>query len=131
MRIHQAILSGKYPNCTKLAQELEVSTKSVARDLEFMRDRLNFPLEYDKTRWGYYYTEEVALGIAAEIAPSLFDSNGAPIAKRLGPAILAARANGVRWSRIAVYLGLPEKEVREAATKEETMRARGTVRPLA
>ena len=60
MRIHQAILAGKYPNCTKLAHELEVSTKSVARDLEFMRDRLNLPLDYDKTRWGYYYTEEVA-----------------------------------------------------------------------
>jgi predicted DNA-binding transcriptional regulator YafY len=60
MRIHQAILSGKYPNCTKLAEQLEVSSKSVARDLDFMRDRLKLPLAYDTARWGYYYTEEVA-----------------------------------------------------------------------
>jgi len=64
-----------------------------------------------------YYAEEVALGLAAEIAPSLFEADGTPKASRLGPAILAARANGVRWSRIAVYLGLPEKEVREKAEK--------------
>jgi predicted DNA-binding transcriptional regulator YafY len=59
MRIHEAIKSGRYPNATHLASELEVSTKSIKRDLEFMRDRLNLPLEYDEQRWGYYYTEAV------------------------------------------------------------------------
>ena len=60
LRIHQAIASGNYPNATRLAEELEVSTKSVHRDLEFMRDRLQLPLEYDSRRYGYYYTEEVS-----------------------------------------------------------------------
>jgi hypothetical protein len=64
-----------------------------------------------------YYAAEVRLGLAADLAPSLFDADGAPISKRIGPAILAARANGVRWSRIAVYLGLPEADVRKAAEK--------------
>lgn len=59
MRIHQEIQSGKYPNGPALAQELEVSAKSVQRDLEFMRDRMNLPLAYDQLRKGYYYTEEV------------------------------------------------------------------------
>ncbi len=59
MRIHQAIQAGDYPNATTLARELEVSTKSVQRDLEFMRDRMNLPLEYDGGRHGYHYTEEV------------------------------------------------------------------------
>ena len=40
LRIHQAIQSGKFPNATTLARELEVSTKSIHRDIEFMRDRL-------------------------------------------------------------------------------------------
>ena len=31
-----------------MATELEVSTKSVYRDLEFMRDRLQLPLEFDR-----------------------------------------------------------------------------------
>ena len=47
MQIHQAIQSGKFPNATTLARELEVSTKSIHRDLEFMRDRMELPVEYD------------------------------------------------------------------------------------
>jgi len=59
LRIHQAIQAGKYPNATALAGELEVSTKSIYRDIEFMRDRLGLPIEYDGRRYGYHYTEEV------------------------------------------------------------------------
>src|SRR5262245_8804511 len=59
LRIHQAIQSGSYPNATSLAAELEVSSKSIYRDLEFMRDRLELPLEFDRKRLGYCYTEEV------------------------------------------------------------------------
>jgi predicted DNA-binding transcriptional regulator YafY len=59
MRIHDAIQSGKLPNAAQLAKELEVSAKSVQRDLEFMRERMNFPIEYDANRWGYYYTKDV------------------------------------------------------------------------
>jgi predicted DNA-binding transcriptional regulator YafY len=60
MRIHQAIASGKYPNATKLAAEIEVVTKTIHRDIEFMRDRLGLPIEYDGRRYGYFYTEEVS-----------------------------------------------------------------------
>lgn len=59
LRIHQAIQSGKFPNATALALELEVSTKSIHRDVEFMRDRLALPIEYDSVRFGYCYTQEV------------------------------------------------------------------------
>ena len=38
-----------YPNATTLAEEFEVSVKTAQRDIEFMRDRLNCPLCYDKT----------------------------------------------------------------------------------
>ena len=60
MRIHHEIASGSYPNASTMARELEVSSKSIQRDLEFMRDRLNLPLEYDGSRFGYYYTEPVS-----------------------------------------------------------------------
>lgn len=59
MRIHQAIQAGRFPNASTLARELEVSTKSVHRDLEFMRDRLDLPLEFFAARNGYRYTQEV------------------------------------------------------------------------
>ena len=60
LRIHQALQSAKRPNASTLARELEVSTKSIHRDLEFMRDRLDLPIEYDGSQFGYYYTEEVS-----------------------------------------------------------------------
>ena len=60
LRIHQAIQSGKHPNAVALALELEVSSKSIHRDLEFMRDRLELPLEFSHDRNGYFYTEEVS-----------------------------------------------------------------------
>jgi len=60
LRIHQAIQAGDYPNASTLARRLEVSDKSIQRDLEFMRDRLELPLEYDAIRHGYHYTEAVS-----------------------------------------------------------------------
>ncbi len=59
LRIHQAIQSGRFPNATHLAAELEVSTKSIQRDLDFMRDRLLLPIAYQPQRGGYHYTAEV------------------------------------------------------------------------
>ncbi|EEF58330.1 helix-turn-helix transcriptional regulator [Pedosphaera parvula] len=58
-RLHQLIQKGRYPNAPKVAREFEVSSKSIHRDLEFMRDRLGLPIGYDQDRHGYYYTEEV------------------------------------------------------------------------
>ena len=60
LRIHQAIQSGHYPNAVSLSVELEVSSKSIHRDFEFMRDRLQLPLQYDHNHKGYYYTGEVS-----------------------------------------------------------------------
>jgi proteasome accessory factor B len=60
LRIHQALQSGKFPNASTLAAEIEVATKTIHRDIEFMRDRLGLPVEYDGARFGYHYTQEVS-----------------------------------------------------------------------
>jgi len=60
LRIHQAVQSGGFPNASTLAREIEVATKTIHRDIEFMRDRLNLPVEFDSRRNGYHYTEEVS-----------------------------------------------------------------------
>jgi len=59
LQIHQAIQAGGYPNASTLARQFEVCTKSVHRDLWFMRDRLDLPLKYDGRRFGFFYTEPV------------------------------------------------------------------------
>jgi proteasome accessory factor B len=59
LQIHQALEVGKYPNATTLAQELEVTSKTIHRDIEFMRDRLNLPLAFDRVRNGFFYEGKV------------------------------------------------------------------------
>jgi predicted DNA-binding transcriptional regulator YafY len=60
MRMHERLKSGRFPNCRKLAEELEVSAKTVQRDIDFMRYRLGLPIEYDQLHFGFYYAEPVA-----------------------------------------------------------------------
>ena len=60
LRIHQALQAGGFPNASKLAREVEVSTKTIHRDIEFMRDRLNLPVEFAPSNNGYFYNGEVS-----------------------------------------------------------------------
>lgn len=60
MRLHAALKAKKFPNCQQIAAELEVSAKTIQRDIDFMRYRLNLPIEYHPQEFGFHYTEEVA-----------------------------------------------------------------------
>ena len=51
---------GGYPSSAKLAAAMEVTPKTILRDIAFMRDRYNHPIAYDPYKYGYYLTEEVA-----------------------------------------------------------------------
>lgn len=55
--IDKAIKSGCFPNSRRLSEDLEVSRRTILRDVEFMRDSLHAPLEYCPKNRGYYYTE--------------------------------------------------------------------------
>jgi predicted DNA-binding transcriptional regulator YafY len=59
LHIHKSIHAGKFPNTRSLAAELEVCVRSVGRDIEFMRDRMELPILYDMVRHGFYYEGEV------------------------------------------------------------------------
>ncbi len=59
MRIHELLQQNKFPNCRKLADEIEVVPRTIARDIEFMKYCLNLPIEYNQSRHGYYYSESV------------------------------------------------------------------------
>lgn len=55
--IDAAIRNGLSPNVPKLMKQFEVSERTVRADLEFLRERLNAPLVYDRARGGYRYTD--------------------------------------------------------------------------
>lgn len=60
MEIHKIIRAGRHPNCSTMAKEIEVTPKTIQRDISFMRDQLGLPLEYHPIKHGYYYTQEVS-----------------------------------------------------------------------
>jgi predicted DNA-binding transcriptional regulator YafY len=59
MRFHNLVQNQEYPNCTTLAREFEVSIRTIKRDLDFMKYRMDLPLEFDGHRNGYHYTRPV------------------------------------------------------------------------
>ena len=58
LQIDEEIRSGKFPNATSLSKKIEVSSRTIQRDIEYMRDMYKAPIEFDAYKNGYYYTEE-------------------------------------------------------------------------
>ena len=56
-RIDEELRSGKYPNSEELAAKMEVSPRTILRDIEYLRDSYGAPIEYDYVKRGFYYTE--------------------------------------------------------------------------
>ncbi|MFT3781277.1 MAG: WYL domain-containing transcriptional regulator [Nibricoccus sp.] len=59
LRIHEELRRGALVNCTRLMRDLEVSRKTIVRDIAFMRDRLDLPIEFDPQINAYRYTHPV------------------------------------------------------------------------
>ena len=59
LRLHRLIQERRFPNCRTLAGEFEVSSKTIQRDVEFMRDRMGLPIAYDQLHFGFTYSEPV------------------------------------------------------------------------
>lgn len=92
--IHHEIKEGRFPNASTLAARLSVSSKTVQRDLDYLRDELEAPIEFDRFENGYFYsrtdyvlpflpvdgTDLFSIGVAAQVL-SLF--GGTPLARDL------------------------------------------------
>lgn len=58
MEIDHRIRDGEYPNPNQLAKDFEVSRRVIFVDRDFMINRLGAPIEYDRSRGGWYYADE-------------------------------------------------------------------------
>lgn len=108
-RIDQLIRSGRYPNVPELACDLEVSRRTIERDVAYMRDLLGAPIEYDRTRRGYHYTEAsfqvpsveltegelAALMVSARLLAGYEATGLAPVVRRALKRIMALLPNQV------------------------------------
>jgi predicted DNA-binding transcriptional regulator YafY len=82
-RLHDLLSNEQSVNCQQLGKDFEVSYKTIQRDLDFMRDRLNLPIEYDATRYTFRYMEKV------EAFPLLQVSEGEILALFVAQKVLA------------------------------------------
>jgi proteasome accessory factor B len=131
--IHHQIKEGRHPNASSLARELRVSSKTVQRDLDYLRDELEAPIEFDRRENGYVYSRSdyvlpflpvdgkdlFSIGVAAQVM-ALF--GGTPLARdleacyerlaELMPPAVALRPEIVR-DKIALRSPAPYRPVRE------------------
>ena len=56
--VREGTETGNLPNSSDFMQEFEVSRRTVARDLDFLRDEERAPLAYDDARHGFRLTDE-------------------------------------------------------------------------
>jgi predicted DNA-binding transcriptional regulator YafY len=70
--IDREIRSGRLPSASDIAGKYEVNPRTIQRDLEYMRDSLGAPLEYDESRKGWRYTEPNFYLPAMELSESDF-----------------------------------------------------------
>jgi predicted DNA-binding transcriptional regulator YafY len=129
LRLHEWLMANRYPNCRKIAEEFEVSGKTVQRDVNFMRDQMGLPIEYDKGRFGFHYTRAVTGFPAAGVStgrgrgnpwrkspppplgerPALATPGGRGAAVRIRFDAESARAvRGRTWHATQVIQGLPD-----------------------
>jgi predicted DNA-binding transcriptional regulator YafY len=52
------VRANRFPNANTLAEKFEISSKTAQRAIEFMRDRIGAPLEYDSRHKGYCYSDD-------------------------------------------------------------------------
>ncbi|MEW6365724.1 MAG: WYL domain-containing protein [Acidobacteriota bacterium] len=92
IHIDRRLRSGSCLPLATLANELEASKRTVQRYVEFLRDRVDAPVEFDRRRRGYRYTDE------RFVVPAVALSEGELIALYVaGPVLL--RYRGTEFGR--------------------------------
>jgi predicted DNA-binding transcriptional regulator YafY len=55
--IDETIRSGSFPSTSELSRKAEVTRRTIERDIEYLRDIYQAPIEYDHQKRGYYYSQ--------------------------------------------------------------------------
>lgn len=90
--ILETIQSGHYPTAQSIADEYEVSERTIRRDIEWLRDFHDAPIEFDRRHNGYVLTDPTYR------LPALTMSEGELLAITIGEQVLGAYRNSP-WYR--------------------------------
>lgn len=92
--IHHEIKERRHPNTSSLSRQLSVSSKTVQRDIDYLRDELEAPIVFRRDENGYAYSRDdyvlpflpvdgqdlFSIGVAAQVLALL---GGTPLARSL------------------------------------------------
>jgi predicted DNA-binding transcriptional regulator YafY len=110
--VFDRIKDGHYPNASTLAKEYEVSTKTIQRDIDFLRNNFDVPIAYDEGKFGYYLTEPTF-----EL-PALKLGEGELFAMALAEQVLEQYQNTPVYERLTRIFHKLEKHLPEKASLE-------------
>lgn len=63
--IERELRNHRYPNCAQIAAYFDVSSRSIQRDIDVMRDQLGAPIAFNRRRNGYCFTEHWVFDLAS------------------------------------------------------------------
>lgn len=108
----------------RLLRELEVSRATLKRDLEYLRERLNAPIEWDREQRGYRYA--TAVGPDRQALPGLWFNASEAYALLMMQALLSEMQPGLLQAHVeplkARLRALIESGTHSAATVESRVR---------
>lgn len=82
--LHKRIKDGYYPNAMRLSERFGISHRQAQRDCDYLRRKLEAPVAFDRSKQGYYYTEDFSLPDSIRVEDPRDISNIVALADMLG-----------------------------------------------
>lgn len=82
--LHKRIKDGYYPNAMRLSERFGISHRQAQRDCDYLRRKLEAPIAFDRSKQGYYYTEDFSLPDSIRVEDPRDISNIVALADMLG-----------------------------------------------
>ena len=82
--LHKRIKDGYYPNAMRLSERFGISHRQAQRDCDYLRRKLEAPVAFDRSKQGYYYTENFSLPGSIRVEDPRDISNIVALADMLG-----------------------------------------------
>ena len=82
--LHKRIKDGYFPNAMRLSERFGISHRQAQRDCDYLRRRLEAPVAFDRSKQGYYYTENFSLPDSIRVEDPRDISNIVALADMLG-----------------------------------------------
>jgi hypothetical protein len=104
--LHKRIKDGYYPNAMRLSERFGISHRQAQRDCDYLRRKIGAPVAFDRSRQGYYYTEDFSLPNSIRIEDPRDISNIVALADIYGHADGESTQIGIPYSAL---LYIPDK----------------------